>query len=98
MEKRVGEAVGHLEKIGPQDSHFKGCLWPAFIVGAEARDVSHRLAVTSILLNMYDLLQARSIERALVALERLWSRQSQSPEGIFWLDMFYEDGEELLLV
>ncbi|KAF6818780.1 C6 finger domain-containing protein [Colletotrichum sojae] len=98
MEKKVEEAVGHLEKINPQDSHFKGCLWPAFVIGAEARDDSHRLAITSILLNMYDLLQAKSVERGLEALERLWRRQSQLPGGRCWLDIFYEEGEELLLV
>ncbi|KAF6823170.1 C6 finger domain-containing protein [Colletotrichum musicola] len=98
MENKVEEAVGHLEKISPEDSHFKGCLWPAFVIGAEARDVSHRLAITSILLNMYDLLQARSVERGLEALERLWRRESQSPGNRSWLDIFYEEGEELLLV
>ncbi|KAK1993168.1 hypothetical protein LX36DRAFT_586939 [Colletotrichum falcatum] len=98
MEEVLKDAVFHLQMIDPDDSHFKGCLWPAFVVGAEASDPAHRLAATDILLHMYSLLHTRSIERGLHALERIWGWRESTEDQISWIVYLYEDGEELLLV
>ncbi|KAK2012843.1 hypothetical protein LZ32DRAFT_677152 [Colletotrichum eremochloae] len=98
MQEIIQDAVSHMKMIDPQDSHFKGCLWPAFVVGAEASDPAHRLAVTDILLHMYDLLHTRNVERGLHALERIWRWRQSTEDQVSWIVYVYEDGEELLLV
>ncbi|KAK1569358.1 fungal-specific transcription factor domain-containing protein [Colletotrichum navitas] len=98
MREILEDAMYHMKMIDPQDSHFKGCLWPAFVVGAEASDPAHRLAVTDILIHMYGLLYTRTIERGLHALERIWKWRQLTEDRISWIVYMYEDGEELLLV
>ncbi|KAK2038844.1 hypothetical protein LZ31DRAFT_607870 [Colletotrichum somersetense] len=98
MKEVLENAVSHMKMIDPQDSHFKGCLWPAFVVGAEASDPAHRLAVTDILVHMYDLLHTRNVERGLHALERIWKWRQSTEDHISWIVCLYEEGEELLLV
>ncbi|KZL85089.1 c6 finger domain-containing protein [Colletotrichum incanum] len=98
MQEVVQNAVSHMEMISPQDNHFKGCLWPAFIVGAEASDITQRLAITSILLNMYNLLHTRNVEKGLQALERIWRQRESTDKKTSWIEDLCEDGEELLLV
>ncbi|KAK1979835.1 fungal-specific transcription factor domain-containing protein [Colletotrichum cereale] len=98
MQEIVQDAVSHVRMIDPQDSHFKGCLWPAFIMGAEAIHTAHRRVATEILLRMYDLLHTRNIERGLQALERIWRWRQSTEDRISWIVYLHEDGEELLLV
>lgn len=98
MESAVADAIACLSKIDPQDIHLKGCLWPAFVLGAEARNDVHRAAVLRILHDLYNLLHVRSIGRGILALERLWWRGSEALKETSWLEILYEEGEELLLV
>ncbi|KAH9227017.1 hypothetical protein K456DRAFT_1754551 [Colletotrichum gloeosporioides 23] len=90
-------AVESLRCISPRDCHFKGCQWPAFVAGAEARDPSDRMAVKQILLDMHKLVRTRNVEQALHMLERIW-RQSELPNPKIWIEYVYDTGEELLLV
>ncbi|KAF5489080.1 Acriflavine sensitivity control protein acr-2 [Colletotrichum siamense] len=90
-------AVESLRCISPRDCHFKGCQWPAFVAGAEARDPSDRMAVKQILLDMHKLVRTRNVEQAIIMLERIW-RQSELPNPKTWIEYVYDTGEELLLV
>ncbi|KAF4480493.1 Acriflavine sensitivity control protein acr-2 [Colletotrichum fructicola Nara gc5] len=90
-------AVESLRCISPRDCHFKGCQWPAFVAGAEARDPSDRMAVKQILLDMHKLVRTRNVEQAIHMLERVW-RQSELPNPKTWIEYVYDTGEELLLV
>ncbi|KAK1853633.1 C6 finger domain-containing protein [Colletotrichum chrysophilum] len=90
-------AVESLRCISPRDCHFKGCQWPAFVAGAEARDPSDRIAVKQILLDMHKLVRTRNVEQAIHMLERVW-RQSELPNPKTWIEYVYDTGEELLLV
>ncbi|KAK2732982.1 C6 finger domain-containing protein [Colletotrichum kahawae] len=90
-------AVQSLRCISPRDCHFKGCQWPAFVAGAEARDPSDQMAVEQILLDMHKLVRTRNVEQAIHMLERVW-HQSELPNPKTWIEYVYDTGEELLLV
>ncbi|KAL8367129.1 hypothetical protein RB595_008889 [Gaeumannomyces hyphopodioides] len=70
----VAHAVAwHLNHLAPDDPHFKGALWPAFVAGAEARRDDDRDVVRRIFRDMYGLIHCQSIRRAMQVLVQIWA-------------------------
>ncbi|KAI5866740.1 fungal-specific transcription factor domain-containing protein [Durotheca rogersii] len=88
----------YLERIDHRDMHFKGTVWPLFVVGAEARTARQRRAVTDIARHLIEYLRMSTLHAALVQLERIWARSEPYPPGKSWIHDIWERGEGLLLV
>lgn len=88
-------AIPHLQSIPPEDSHFKGILWPAFVLGAEARDPKHRAIVLDIFQHLHSLLQTWAVKQATLLLQEIWESPSSSGS---WLQSVRAKGLELFLV
>lgn len=98
----VGDIVDltlhHLKQISPSDSHFKGILWPAFILGAEARLPEQRLWIANALEQLYGMIHMWNIKRGLSALRRIWARPLPAYERRLWLEEVYDMDEKLMLI
>lgn len=88
-------AIFHLQSVPPHDSHFKGILWPAFVLGAEATNPKHRAIVLEIFYHLHSLLQTWSVKQATLLLQEIWETPSSS---VSWLQTVRDKGMELLLV
>ncbi|KAG6354132.1 hypothetical protein INS49_005103 [Diaporthe citri] len=98
----VGDIVDltlhHLQQLSPSDSHFKGILWPAFILGAEARLPEQRLWVANALEQLYGMIHMWNIKRGLSVLHRIWARPLPANDRRSWLDDVYDMDEKLMLI
>ena len=94
----VDLTLHHLKQISPRDSHFKGILWPAFVLGAEARLPEQRLWIANALEQLYGLVHMWNIKRGLWVLQRLWARPLSTYDERSWLEEVYEIDEKLMLI
>lgn len=94
----VDLALHHLKQISPSDSHFKGILWPAFVLGAEARLPEQRLWVANALEQLYSMIHMWNIKRGLSVLQRLWARPLPTYDRTSWLEEVYDMDEKLMLI
>lgn len=94
----VGLTLHHLKQISPSDSHFKGILWPAFILGAEARLPEQRQWVACALEQLYGMIHMWNIKRGLSVLHRLWARPLPTYDKSSWLEEVYNMDEKLMLI
>ncbi|KAH8777699.1 fungal-specific transcription factor domain-containing protein [Diaporthe sp. PMI_573] len=94
----VDLALHHLKQISPSDSHFKGILWPAFILGAEARLPEQRLWVANALEQLYGMIHMWNIKRGLSVLQQLWTRPLPTYDRTSWLEEVYDMDEKLMLI
>lgn len=97
MEDIVDLTLHHLKQITPTDSHFKGILWPAFILGAEARLPEQRLWIANALEQLYDMIHMWNIKRGLSVLRGLWARPPHSHRRS-WLEEVYDMDGKLMLI
>ncbi|KAE8138993.1 fungal-specific transcription factor domain-containing protein [Aspergillus pseudotamarii] len=91
--------IAHFTAVGPGDSHFKGLLWPAFMIGAEARTEHQRSAIMEVLDHLWKFWRAQNVRYALEVLQRIWERQTTT-EGASqpWIEYLYEQGENWIFV
>ncbi|KAK8028640.1 hypothetical protein PG991_005696 [Apiospora marii] len=96
----VGRAISHLRQIPAEDTHFKGILWPAFVLGAESTDPVHRAVILEIFQNLSRLLQTWAVNQAAIILQEIWSNADQQPSinPQSWLKHVRDKGLELFLV
>lgn len=94
----VDLTLHHLQQISPSDSHFKGILWPAFILGAEARLPEQRLWVANALEQLYGMIHMWNIKRGLSVLHRIWARPLPAYDRRSWLEDVYDMDEKLMLI
>lgn len=94
----VDRTLHHLKQITPSDSHFKGILWPTFILGAEARLPEQRLWVADALEQLYGMIHMWNIKRGLSVLHRLWARPLETYDRRPWLEEVYDMDEKLMLI
>ncbi|KAK8080058.1 C6 finger domain protein Acr-2 [Apiospora hydei] len=95
----VGRGISHLRQIPADDTHFKGILWPAFILGAESTDLVHRAVILEIFQNLSRLLQTWAVNQATIILQEIWSNADEpsiNPQS--WLQHVRDKGLELFLV
>ncbi|KAK6819623.1 hypothetical protein PG987_016106 [Apiospora arundinis] len=95
----VGRGILHLRQIPSDDTHFKGILWPAFVLGAEATDLVHRAVILEIFQNLSRLLQTWAVNQATIILQEIWANADQPsiiPQS--WLQHVRDKGLELFLV
>lgn len=97
VEDIVDFTLQHLKQISPSDSHFKGILWPAFILGAEARAPEQRLWIANALEQLYSMIHMWNIKRGLSVLHRLWARPLPTHDQKSWLEEVYDMDEKLML-
>ena len=95
FDKILDTAICHLHSIPPHDGHFKGILWPAFVLGAEAKDAKHRAIVLDIFHHLHSLLQTWAVKQATLLLQEIWENPASSGS---WLQRVREKGLELFLV
>ncbi|OOO12171.1 Protein of unknown function DUF3468 [Aspergillus oryzae] len=91
--------IAHFTSVGPGNIHFKGLLWPAFIIGAEARTEHQRSAIMEVLDHLWRLWRAQNVVYALEILKKIWEGQT-TPEGASqpWIAYLYEQGENWIFV
>ncbi|KAI0135240.1 fungal-specific transcription factor domain-containing protein [Daldinia grandis] len=88
----------HLGEIGHNDTHFKGIVWPAFVVGAEAQTDQQRQFIIKIFEHVSQLSHMLTFHVALAQLRRIWARETPYPPGSSWVHDIWERGEGLLIV
>ncbi|KAI0147845.1 fungal-specific transcription factor domain-containing protein [Hypoxylon sp. NC0597] len=94
----VETALSHLMQIDHRDTHFKGTVWPAFVVGAEAQTMQQREAILNIFGHLIEFLHLSMLHIAIIQLKRVWARSTPYPEGTSWIHEIWERREGLLLL
>ncbi|KAJ0104022.1 hypothetical protein J7T55_009686 [Diaporthe amygdali] len=98
VDEIVDLTLHHLKQISPIDSHFKGILWPAFILGAETRLPEQQMWISSTLEQLYGMIHMWNIKRGLSVLCRLWDRPLPADGRRSWLEEVYDMDERLMLI
>ncbi|KAH9993468.1 fungal-specific transcription factor domain-containing protein [Xylariaceae sp. FL0662B] len=94
----VETTLFHLGQIDRHDTHFKGTVWPIFVVGAEALTAQQRQAVLNKFDQLIEYLRSSNLYIARAQLERIWARSSPYPPGGSWVHDIWERKEGLLLL
>ncbi|KAF5860062.1 hypothetical protein ETB97_002088 [Aspergillus alliaceus] len=92
--------IAHFTSINTEDTHFKGILWPAFIIGAEARTEHQRAVIREVFDHLWGFWRAQNVRHALEVLNKIWARQQITPDGASqpWIEYLYEQGENWMFV
>ncbi|KAI1414850.1 hypothetical protein F5Y13DRAFT_197382, partial [Hypoxylon sp. FL1857] len=88
----------HLRQIDHRDTHFKGIVWPVFVVGAEAQTAEQREAILAIFGHLIDLFHISLLDIAIAQLKRIWVHPTPYPPGSSWIHEIWERNEGLLLL
>ncbi|KAI1383322.1 fungal-specific transcription factor domain-containing protein [Hypoxylon trugodes] len=94
----VQSTLSHLSQIDPNDTHFKGTVWPMFVVGGEARTDEQRQAILTAFGHLLEFSHLSMFYLALGQLKRAWSHSTPYPPGSSWIHEIWEHGEGLLLI
>ncbi|KAI0842206.1 fungal-specific transcription factor domain-containing protein [Hypoxylon sp. FL0890] len=97
-EDLIETTLSHLRQISHHDTHFKGTVWPAFVVGAEARTAEQREAILSIYGHLIELSHVSMFRIAIAQMRRIWARSTPYPPGSSWVHEIWERKEGLLLL
>lgn len=54
-------SIMHLTAIDPQDAHFKGLVWPAFVTGAEAQTTAQRTVIKAVFGHLCEFWQCQML-------------------------------------
>ncbi|KAF7595568.1 hypothetical protein BBP40_005603 [Aspergillus hancockii] len=91
--------IMHFTPIQPQNIYFKGLLWPAFIIGAEARSATQRAQITKVFEDLWTLWRAYNVRHALEVLNKIWARETTTTgTSQPWIEYLYEQGENWMFV
>lgn len=88
----------HIESISPEDTHFKGLVWPAFVIGAEARDRSQRMVIVRVFEHLWDIWRCQNVKNASDVLQNLWTRNDESITPVCWIGEIYRSGMDWIFV
>ncbi|KAI1476995.1 fungal-specific transcription factor domain-containing protein [Daldinia eschscholtzii] len=94
----VGTTLFHLMQIDYNDTHFKGTIWPAFVVGAEVQTPQQRQVILEVFQHLDESLHMSTIHLAVAQLRRIWARGTPYPPGSSWVHDIWERGDGLLIV
>ncbi|KAE8377603.1 fungal-specific transcription factor domain-containing protein [Aspergillus bertholletiae] len=94
MLSSLDSIIAHIYSVGPGHSHFKGLLWPVFIIGAEAQSEQQRSAIMDVLDHLWSFWRAQNVRYALEVLKKIWNRPV-TPEGVSqpWIEYLYDQEE-----
>lgn len=94
----LDSTILHIESISPEDTHFKGLVWPAFVVGAEAKDLSQRMVIVRVFEHLWDIWRCQNVRNALDVLRKLWARNDESTAPDSWIGEIYRSGMDWIFV
>jgi hypothetical protein len=88
----------HIESISPEDTHFRALVWPAFVIGAEAKNLSQRLVIVRVFERLWDIWRCQNVKNALDVLRDLWARNDESTTPVSWIGEIYRSGMDWIFV
>ena len=94
----LDSVILHIQSIRPEDPHFKGLVWPAFVIGAETKTEAHRLIITRTFEHLCDLWRCQNVRNALDVLHDLWKRDDENPEYTPWIGEIHRSGMDWVFV
>lgn len=94
----LDSTVLHIQSINPEDPHFKGLVWPAFVIGAEAKETSQRMIVARVFEHLWDIWRCQNVRNALVVLQKLWAQKDENIASASWIDEIYRSGIDWIFV
>lgn len=94
----LDSTILHIQSISRDDSHFKGLVWPAFVIGAETWQISQRMAITRVFEDLWDIWRCQNVRNALNVLQGLWQRNDERKIPATWIGDIYNSGINWIFV
>lgn len=98
MMDSVDSTIGHMSSISTEDPFFKALVWPAFVIGAEARSEGQRKAVLEVTGHLWTAWRAGNVRNAVHVLKQIWGRGDLEGWATPWIEYLYEWGEDWMFV
>lgn len=90
----LGSSIQHMSSISIEDSFFKALVWPAFVIGAEARNEDQRMAVLKVTGRLWTAWRSGNVRNAVHILKEIWVRGDREDWSTPWIEYLYEWGED----
>lgn len=74
QEAKIQELIDRVSEISPDAPGAHALVWPIYIAGAEASNLTQRRFCTQYLYRIYDRTKFRNVPIAAESLERIWTR------------------------
>ncbi|KAJ5367284.1 fungal-specific transcription factor domain-containing protein [Penicillium brevicompactum] len=94
----LDSTIQHMSSISTDDPFFKALVWPAFVIGAEARNESQRKAVLEVTGHLWTAWRAGNVRNAVHVLKQIWARGDKEGWSTPWIEYLYEWGEDWMFV
>ena len=94
----VDTIIHHMSSISTEDPFFKALVWPAFVIGAEARTEGQRNAALEVTGNLWTVWRAGNVRNTVHVLKQIWARGDQEGWSTPWIEYLYEWGEDWMFV
>ncbi|KAH8897295.1 hypothetical protein GQ53DRAFT_713044 [Thozetella sp. PMI_491] len=89
----VADTLGHILHIGHEDVHFKGIVWPTFVVGLESRNPVQKCEVSGVFRHLVRYLNSWNMRRAMLRLNDFWNQ----PEWSSWTEQMFQEQDGFCL-
>lgn len=94
----LDSTIQHMSSISTDDPFFKALVWPAFVIGAEARNEGQRKAVLEVTGHLWTAWRAGNVRNAVHVLKQIWARGDNEGWSTPWIEYLYEWGEDWMFV
>ncbi|KAJ5624759.1 hypothetical protein N7510_001068 [Penicillium lagena] len=94
----IDSIILHIRSLCHEDAHFKCLVWPAFVIGAEARQESQRVAIIQVFEHLWTIWRCQNVKNALNVLTDLWARHDQRGYSGPWIGDIHGWGMDWIFI
>ncbi|KAJ5116619.1 hypothetical protein N7456_000967 [Penicillium angulare] len=94
----IDTLIFHLQSIAPSDDHFKSLVWPTFIIGAEAQQISHRAVIDEVFEHLGSIWRCENVRNASIVLRYLWAQNDRREYTGNWINELYGWGMDWIFI
>ncbi|KAJ5312092.1 fungal-specific transcription factor domain-containing protein [Penicillium antarcticum] len=98
LEVDLDATIMHLKEISPHDAFYKALVWPAFVIGADAKLEKQRVAIREVFGRLWIVWRAGNVSNALRVLREIWMRGDEELWSKPWIGFLYEWGADWMFV
>jgi hypothetical protein len=90
--------ISSIASLDPSHAHYRGMLWPTFVIGAEAYTPAQKSVVVESYGHSWNIWRCENVTNALRLLQRIWALREAGGMPRGWIEYVYESGEAWMFV
>jgi hypothetical protein len=90
--------ISSVGSMDPSNAHYRGLLWPTFVIGAEAHTPTQKSVIVESYGHSWAIWRCENVTNALRLLQRIWRLREAGGMPQRWIEYVYESGDAWMFV